>query len=140
MLKMRHKSALTKIVLLSVIILFTISCEQFDAPDTIDGLWICKQSSDNGIPTVYNIRIESSLTDTTQFTASNLFNLGWDFEVNLSLHKSVFKIDSCNQTDYFVTGNGKFDPKPKNYRIEWLCNAVGPRIQEKNINIISTKE
>lgn len=117
------------------------SCEDFGASDSIDGMWVCSESRANGIRKVYNIDIDrGSISDTTQFVIYNMFNLGYDFGIEVKLNNaSIFTITGADNVMYSVSGFGIFDPEEDNYRIEWTCNVSGPGINEQYVNIISRK-
>lgn len=136
------KLSYLKTALLGTLLLPLLAgCDEFESADTVDGLWVCREVSTNGVNRVYNIDVErGSISDTSQFVVYNLFNLGYEFGVNVSLFDSLFSVTSTTNVVYSVSGTGVLTPKPDNYKIEWNCSISGPGINESHVSIISTKK
>lgn len=117
-------------ILILTALMFTLTqgCKVFREPDEgIDGTWYCEEHRSNGDVKSYYVDVKLSMKDTTMYDAYNMFDLGPDFCVHLTLiDDTVFHIVSDENAGYDVSGQGRLY-RTLPMRIEWIYGVEGPR-------------
>lgn len=120
----------TGATIVAALLLFA-ACEQFQSSDTLEGMWQCNETRSNGERKIYNVDVQrASISDTTLFVVYNMFNLGYDFGMDVKLGDSEFVITGSTNVAYSVSGKGIISPPSEGFAIRWTCNVVGPALNE----------
>ena len=121
------------ILLCALLAPFLQACKEFHDPiESIDGAWYCEEHRSNGDIKSYYVNVELSMKDTMMYEAYNMFDLGAEFCVHLTLMDTVFHIVSDEGTGYNVRGHGRLY-RTSPMRIEWEYGVVGPERNEPHM-------
>jgi len=105
------------------------SCEKYDGPGGITGIWNVQEITTQGNPKVYNVSVEAfGDNDSTKFIILNFYDAGMDFETTVELKDSIFTIISGNSFEYSIQGTGVLHKK--SFTIDWQYSITGdPYVQ-----------